>query len=162
VKKERSASQRNLSLRQTKEKFMRLRCRIGNAGVPIWTNGYNGPGDGLDQPQSKASLALGPDGAVSVVGASDGVSGSDTGFDYATVKYVTPRPKLTIQPLLADASKVNLTLSGAPNSAWSIERAMTFPGPWTNLGPVTIPPSGSGSFQDPSPPKPAVFYRARQ
>jgi hypothetical protein len=130
--------------------------------VPLWTNRYNGPVDGPDQPESRASLAIGPDGAVYVTGASDGVSGSDTGFDYATVKYVTPRPKLAIQPLAPGSMTVNLTLSGPPDSAWSIERAVALTGPWTNLGPMTIPPSGSGPFQDPSPPKPTAFYRARQ
>src|SRR5439155_681268 len=42
------------------------------AGVLLWTNRYNGPANGDDQPQTKSCLAIGPDGAVYVTGASDG------------------------------------------------------------------------------------------
>ena len=31
-----------------------------NAGVPLWTNRYNGPANGDDVPLTKQSLALGP------------------------------------------------------------------------------------------------------
>ena len=43
-----------------------------NAGVPLWTNRYNGPANGDDVPLTKQSLALGPGGSVYVTGASDG------------------------------------------------------------------------------------------
>jgi len=35
-----------------------------NAGVPLWTNRYNGPANGDDVPLTKQSLALGPGGSV--------------------------------------------------------------------------------------------------
>ena len=136
--------------------------KYSGAGLPLWTNRYDGPGHGPDQPQGKACLAIGPDGAVYVTGTSDGVYGSgETGFDYATIKYVTV-PVLAIQPPVGGSSDVHLMLSGTPNSVWTVERATAFPGPWTNLGPVTIPTNGSAPFQDPTPPKSAAFYRARQ
>ena len=136
--------------------------KYSGAGLPLWTNRYNGPGDGPDQPQGKTSLAIGPDGAVYVTGVSDGVDGSnETGFDYATIKYVTV-PVLAIQPPVGGSSDVHLVLSGTPNSVWTVERATALPGPWTNLGSVTIPTNGSAPFQDPTPPKSAAFYRARQ
>ena len=48
--------------------------KYSGAGVPLWTNHYDGPGQGADAPQGKASLAVGPDGAVHVTDASDGAS----------------------------------------------------------------------------------------
>ena len=117
------------------------------AGVPLWTNRYNG------QPQTTPSLAIGSDGAVYITGASDG--------DFATVKYVW-RPEIAIQLLSSIPPKVNLTLSGAPNSPWAIERALDLTGPWTNLSTLLIGTNGSAQFQDNNPPSPAGFYRARQ
>ncbi len=58
------------------------------AGVPLWTNRYNGPANGSDSPGSRFALALGPDGAVYITGASDGNYSGDGTSDYATVKYV--------------------------------------------------------------------------
>ena len=52
-----------------------------SAGIPIWTNRYNGPGNSYDQAKG---VAVGGDGNVYVTGSSVG-SGSDT--DYATIAY---------------------------------------------------------------------------
>jgi hypothetical protein len=57
---------------------------------------------------------------------------------------------------------VNLTLSGAPNSSWAIERALEVTGPGTNLNALVIGPDGSAQLQDTNSPYPAGFYRARQ
>jgi hypothetical protein len=61
------------------------------AGVPLWTNRFNGPANGDDHPQNRSCLAIDPDGAVYVTGASDGNFTARTAYDYATVKYVMPR-----------------------------------------------------------------------
>ena len=66
------------------------------AGVPLWTNRYNGPANGNDSPAPKQSLALGPDGSVYVTGSSDGDFGIHTAFDFVTIKYAVPMPLLTI------------------------------------------------------------------
>src|SRR5438132_9166899 len=57
------------------------------AGVLLWTNRYNGPANGDDQPQTKSCLAIGPDGSVYVTGTSDGNYTTGTTYDYATIKY---------------------------------------------------------------------------
>ena len=133
-----------------------LTIAYSGAGVPLWTNRYNGPGNGNDWAETKSSLAIASDGAVYVTGASDGLFSSD----FATVKYVW-RPEIAIQLLSTIPPKVNLTLSGAPNSSWAIERALEPTGPWTNLSALLIGTNGSAQFQDTNLPSPAGFYRAR-
>jgi hypothetical protein len=54
--------------------------KYSNAGVPLWTNRYNGPGNGADQP---TGIAVDSSGSVFVLGQSWGA----TSFDYATIKY---------------------------------------------------------------------------
>lgn len=51
------------------------------AGIPLWTNRYNGPGNSDDQANA---LALGTDGTVFVTGYS---RGSNTWNDWATIAY---------------------------------------------------------------------------
>ena len=55
--------------------------KYSNAGVPLWTNRYNGPANASDQP---GGVAVDGSGNVFVTGASIGV-GSE--FDFATIKY---------------------------------------------------------------------------
>jgi uncharacterized delta-60 repeat protein len=72
------------------------------AGMALWTNRFNGASNGNDSPQSKQSLALGPNGSVYVTGASDaGVNG--TAYDFLTVKYAPPPLLLTIVPTPTNA-----------------------------------------------------------
>jgi hypothetical protein len=75
------------------------------AGVALGTNRYDGPFNGVDQPLSSRSLAVGADGSVVVVGRSAGRYFGNAAYDYATVKYITgppppppPGPPLTIIP----------------------------------------------------------------
>jgi hypothetical protein len=129
------------------------------AGVLLWTVRYNGPANGPDSP---VSLAIGPDGGLYVTGSSDGdfADPSRNIPDYATVKYITS--KLRILPHSPSSSDVNLILSAAPNSSWTMQRALILTGPWTNLGTVTNDTNGAGQFHDTPPPPGAAFYRARQ
>ncbi len=55
--------------------------KYSSAGVPLWTNRYNGPGNGDDRP---FAVAIDRDNNVVVTGES---TGSGSGYDYATIKY---------------------------------------------------------------------------
>lgn len=72
------------------------------------------------------------------------------------------RPDIAIQLLSTIPPKVNLTVSAAPNSSWTIERGRELAGPWTNLSALVMGTNGSAQFQDTNPPSPAGFYRTRQ
>lgn len=60
--------------------------KYSNAGMPLWTNRYNGPGNNAD---GAGAIALDTSGNVFVTGYSLGVKigNVDPSFDFATVKY---------------------------------------------------------------------------
>jgi hypothetical protein len=58
--------------------------KYSSAGTPLWTNRYNGPGNGTDQAQA---VALDASTNVYVTGVSYG--GAITGDDWATLKYTS-------------------------------------------------------------------------
>jgi hypothetical protein len=58
-----------------------LTLRYSNEGAPLWTNYYNGPGNGDDY---ASAIAVDNKGNVIVAGWS---TGNDSNYDYATIKY---------------------------------------------------------------------------
>jgi hypothetical protein len=129
--------------------FDYLTIAYSGAGMPLWTNRYSGPRN----PDDRASaLTVSPEGAIYVTGTSGG--------DYATIKYITSQ--LSIGPLLSGAPNANLSLWAAPNSSWTIQRALELSGAWTNVGTIVTDTNGFGLLQDAPRPTGRAFYRARQ
>ncbi len=71
------------------------------------------------------------------------------------------RPQIAIQLLSTMPPKLNLTMSAAPNSSWTIEQALELTGPWTTLSDLLIGTNGAAQFQETNLPSPTGFYRAR-
>ncbi len=71
------------------------------------------------------------------------------------------RPEIAIEAS-TNSPRVTLTLSVAPGSSWTIERALDVGGPWTNLSALLVGTNGTAQFQDADSLSPAGFYRARQ
>ena len=130
-----------------------------SAGVPLWTNRYNGPANGDDQPQGKYSLAVGPDGSVYVTGASDGDYTSTATYDYATIKYSIGSPRLAIQP--DGGAGYFVSFQGVGGTVYELQLATDVTGPWIGGTSQTSPPSGLVEFRDVSPPPGQAFYRVR-
>jgi uncharacterized delta-60 repeat protein len=122
-----------------------------SAGVALWTNRYNGPGNRDDQPLSSRSLVVTGDGSVVVVGQSGQVS------DYATVKYVT-LPRLDIRRTTTNTVAVSWPSSSA---GFQLQQNTNIAGTnWSN----TAAPSNDGTNKTliVNPPTGSRFYRLIQ
>lgn len=60
-----------------------LTIKYSGAGVPLWTNRYNGPANGWD---GASAIAADVDGSIVVTGSSTGTNGWPD-YDFATIKY---------------------------------------------------------------------------
>ena len=131
--------------------------KYSSAGVPLWTNRYNMPGNGSDR---VAALALDHSGNVIVAGYSTGSGGNN---DFATVKYIcVPSPVVSGLQLTNGAFQMRvddvlqpgtLVIEAATNLStknWTPVFTNTTP---TNVLYYTDPDAGNGT---------ARFYRAFQ
>jgi hypothetical protein len=100
-----------------------------NAGIPLWTNRYNGEGNGDD-----VAYAMAVDGAgnVYVTGSSPGIGALS---DYATVKFSI---LLLPIPLNFQIEDGQIVLSWT-NAAFSLQSAPTVQGNYTNIPGATSP-----------------------
>jgi hypothetical protein len=53
-----------------------------------------------------------------------------------------------------------LNFSGYPGATYTLQRAESLAGPWTDLGSVTVDGGGNGTLLDSNPPQGNAFYRA--
>ncbi len=101
-----------------------LTLAYSSAGVPLWTNRYNGPGNGAD---AANAVAVDATGNVYITGVSSGIGGQEC----ATIKYVplaVAPPNIISQPLSrtnavgTTASFTVLAGGGVPRSyQWRLE-----------------------------------------
>jgi hypothetical protein len=59
----------------------------------------------------------------------------------------------------ANAGGFQVTFGGTPGHTYTLQRAPSVNGPWSNLGAVTVGPDGFGQFLDPGPALGSAFYR---
>ena len=94
------------------------------AGVPLWTNLYNGPANDWD---GASAVAVDAGGNVYVAGYSLGIG---SGFDFVTIKYVPVGPALGITTA---GSQVRIAWP-ATATAWVLRRASAAGGPYLDPG----------------------------
>jgi 3-isopropylmalate dehydratase small subunit len=141
-----------------------LTIAYSSAGLPLWTNRYNGPANGADSPGSGIpegvnSLGLGPDGSVYVTGISAGDPGGANAF--ATVKYLAWRPELLIQMAAPEAIRISWPTNAA-NYVLEFTEQLAANAPWA---PVNTPVGIEGSnfsTTNRTDSSPARFYRLRR
>jgi len=97
-----------------------------SAGVPLWTNCYNGPGNSDDY---AVTLAVDRIGNVFVAGS----SWNGSNYDYTTIKYSLIPPSIYLQ-----TTSDHLVLSWT-NSAFSLQSAEEVSGTFTNIPAATSP-----------------------
>jgi hypothetical protein len=126
-------------------------------GVPLWTNRYNGPAKGKDQP---CGLALTGDGGLVVAGASDGDYSGKVVYDYAVVKYSMP-------PSIVDFKKwsplgFQLYSAAMPGRLYVTQFATNLTAsPWFDLGTNTADANGLWGLTDFAATNAQRFYRIR-
>jgi hypothetical protein len=59
----------------------------------------------------------------------------------------------------ANLGGFQVTFGGTPGHTYTLQRAPSVNGPWSNLGAVTVGPDGFGQFLDPGPASNSAFYR---
>jgi uncharacterized delta-60 repeat protein len=125
--------------------------QYSSAGVPLWTNRFNGPGNSID---GAYAVAVGRSGNVIVTG---GSTGSSSGYDFTTIKYVLPpvmtgltQPDGTFQLRLDDSAQApTLVVEASTDLAgWAPVFTNTTP---TNVLFYTDPDAGNYLWR---------FYRA--
>jgi hypothetical protein len=127
------------------------------AGVPLWTNRHQGPGQADEWANA---MAVDDKGNVIVAGSSFGNSGN---YDYVTIKYsssIPPPIHLGIEPDGGNGYFIRFT--GGPGFTYRLERAEHLTGPWPDLATNTAPAAGLVEFHDPTPPAGGAFYRTVQ
>jgi len=105
-----------------------------SAGVPLWTNLYNGTGNGDDLAQG---ITIDNGGNVLVTGSSVG-SGGNT--DFVTIKYAGQGPPPVPIPIQMQRVGNELRLSWT-NIAFLLQSAPSATGPFTNVAGATSPHS---------------------
>jgi Beta-propeller repeat len=116
------------------------------SGAPLWTNRYNGPASGYEAVQGPACISAAPDGAVYVVTASDGDSGTGSADVYTLIKYITPGVQFTALDILSN-NACRLTISAPTNFNYRIE-ASTDLVSWSTLANISNLANGSFQFDD--------------
>ena len=92
-----------------------------SAGVPLWTNRYNGPANGNDQ---ATAIAVDSNGNIFVTGG----SWNGTNYDFVTIKYSVVQPI----PLLVQQLNNQVVLSWT-NPLFRLQAALTLSGPFIEV-----------------------------
>jgi len=89
---------------------------------------------------------------------SDGRGGLGSALALVQVRSAN-NPSGNLLPLTPIPGGFEVGFAGIPGRAYTLQRAETVTGPWSNLISVLVGPSGIGIFDDTNSPPPTAFYR---
>jgi hypothetical protein len=89
---------------------------------------------------------------------SDGRGGFGSGSVFVQVRSAN-NPSGNLLPLTPIPGGFEVGFAGIPGRTYTIQRAESVTGPWSNLTSVLVGPSGIGIFDDTNSPPPTAFYR---
>jgi hypothetical protein len=89
---------------------------------------------------------------------SDGRGGFGSGSVLVQVRSAND-PSGNLLPLTAIPGGFSVNFAGIPGRTYTLQRAESVTGPWSNLTSVIVGPTGIGTFDDTNSPPPTAFYR---
>jgi hypothetical protein len=88
----------------------------------------------------------------------DGRGGSASAFVFVQVRAANSSSANMFSPT-PGAGGVVVSFAGIPGLAYSLQRADSASGPWTNIASVTVGPEGIGIYTDTNAPATSAYYR---
>ena len=142
--------------RSTATAFDYATIKYSSAGVPLWTNYYDGPRRSVD---TAHAVAVDRNGSVIVTGYS---AGSGSGYDFATVKYLTVVPPPVMTGLQFTNGTFQMKMDDLLQPGTLVIEASTNLADWSRVFTNTTP-TNVLFYTDPDAGNlPTRFYRAAQ
>ena len=131
--------------------------KYSSAGVPLWTNLFNGAANNTDQ---TSALAVDGSGNIFVTGSSTAANG---GRDYVTIKYSGGNPSPTITAVLVSGGDMLLSSVGLAGTNYALDRTFNLLPPINWMPQQTNPAGAGGLLFFTNTPNPATnnFWRVR-
>jgi hypothetical protein len=129
--------------------------KYATTGVPLWTNLFNGSGNGDD---SGVSLAVDGSGNVYVTGYATG-----SGYDYATIKYSGPPSPPFITNQLLSGGDMSFSFVGIAGTNYALDRTFNLLPVINWIPQLTNPAGADGALVFTNTPDPTTnnFWRIR-
>ena len=116
--------------------------KYSNAGVPLWTNRYNGPADGRDHPNA---IAVDDLGDVLIAGYSANLKSYPYDYDYVAIKYASTGDLLWINRHSGSGGGDDVAVALALNNQGDVVVTGSSTGPGSSTDFLTVAYSSGGA-----------------